>query len=280
MDKKMKDFIKNALFEDLGNGDITSLACINKESRGKIQIIAKEPCQIAGIEIVKYIYHTYDSNIELDLYVQDGESVKKNNVILEAYGRNHSLLATERLILNCMQRMSGIATKTHHFVEQVKDLGTIILDTRKTCPGIRFLDKMAVKIGGGQNHRNGLYDMIMIKDNHIDFSGGIKHAINNCQNYLTNNNSKTKIIIEVRTLKELYDVVRLGGIDRILLDNFSIKKTRKAVEIVNQRYPLESSGNIRLNNVRNYALCGVEYISIGALTHSIKNIDLSMICIE
>ena len=168
----------------------------------------------------------------------------------------------------------------HFSINKLKGTNINLADTRKTTPLNRIIDKWAVKIGGGNNHRFGLYDMIMIKDNHIDFSGGIKHAINNCQNYLTNNNSKTKIIIEVRTLKELYDVVRLGGIDRILLDNFSIKKTRKAVEIVNQRYPLESSGNIRLNNVRNYALCGVEYISIGSLTHSIKNIDLSMICIE
>ena len=178
-----------------------------------------------------------------------------------------------------MQRMSGITTKTKMFVERIKDLNTIVLDTRKTCPGIRFLDKMAVEIGGGENHRYGLYDCIMIKDNHIDFSGGIEKAIRNCREYLKSENKKIKIIIEVRDIKELNKVLKYGQVDRILLDNFSIQDTQKAVKIVNNQYPLESSGNIDINNIRDYAMCGVNFISIGSLTHSVKNIDLSMVCI-
>jgi len=277
MNKVIRDFIKRSLLEDIGSGDITSTACIKNNNFGKAQLIAKETCQIAGIKLAKYIYNFYDKKLKFNSFVADGDSVKKNDIIFSIYGSKQAILATERLVLNCMQRMSGIATKTRSFVNKVNDLGTIILDTRKTCPSIRFLDKKAVQIGGGQNHRNGLYDMIMIKDNHVDFSGGIEQAIQNCVDYTQTKN--IKIIIEVRNLKELDEVLNIGQVDRILLDNFNIINTKKAVTLVNNKYKLESSGNININNVRKYALCGVNYISVGALTHSIKNIDLSMVCI-
>ena len=210
-------------------------------------------------------------------FCKDGDDLKKQDVVFTISGNQHAILATERLVLNCIQRMSGIATKTNQFVNTVGNLNTIILDTRKTCPGIRFLDKQAVKIGGGKNHRNGLYDVIMIKDNHIDFSGGVKNAIQNAHKYLKK--KKINIIIEARNMKELYEILDYGGVDRILLDNFTIEETKKAVKIINKSYPIESSGNITINNVRKYALCGVDYISIGSLTHSVQNIDLSMLSI-
>ena len=278
MNKIINDFIKKALSEDIGKGDITSIACIKKNTIGKAQLIAKEKCQIAGIKIAQHIYNFYDKNLLFKPLFKDGETIKKNDVVFKLSGNQHTILATERLVLNCIQRMSAIATKTHKFIEKIKDLNTIILDTRKTCPNIRFLDKEAVKIGGGTNHRNGLYDVIMIKDNHIDFSGSIKNAIENCNKYIKN--KKINIIIEARNIKEVSDILKHGNIDRILLDNFSIKNTKKAVEMVKGKYPIESSGNINIDNVRDYALCGVNYISIGSLTHSVRNIDLSMICIQ
>mgnify|MGYP001369590744 CR=1 FL=1 len=279
MDITIDNFIKKALTEDIGSGDITSLACIDKNACGEAKLITKEACKIAGINIAKKIYNNYDGSLLFLPTVKDGQLVKSGEVVFTIQGKTHSILATERLVLNCMQRMSGIATKTHQFISKIQDLNTIILDTRKTCPSIRFLDKEAVRIGGGTNHRYGLYDTIMIKDNHIDFSGSIEKAIINCHNYLRKNNKKIKIIIETRSLKELAQVLNIGKIDRILLDNFKIEETRKAVKMVNGEYPLESSGNININNIRKYALCGVEFISIGSLTHSVKNIDLSMLSI-
>ena len=279
MTKKINDFIKKSIEEDIGSGDVTSIACIKKGTIGEAQLIAKEPCQIAGIDIAKKIYTFYDKNLDIKPFFKDGDSVKKNSVIFLISGDRRSILATERLVLNCMQRMSGIATKTHKFINKLKGLNTIILDTRKTCPNIRFLDKEAVKIGGGENHRNGLYDTIMIKDNHIDFCGNITRAIEKSKNYVKKYKRTIPIIIEVRNLKELHKVLDYGGVDRILLDNFTITNTKKAVKIVKKKYPLESSGNINIYNVRNYALCGVNYISIGNLTHSVKSTDLSMICI-
>tara|TARA_B100001250_G_scaffold390434_1_gene390406 strand:+ start:376 stop:1215 length:840 start_codon:yes stop_codon:yes gene_type:complete len=276
MDKIINDFIKKSLSEDLGNGDITSMACIDKESTGQAQLITKENCEIAGINIAKKIFYYYDNNLIFNALKKDGETIKKDEIIFTIAGNQQSILATERLVLNCMQRMSGIATKTRKYINAVQDLKTKILDTRKTCPSIRFLDKMAVEIGGAKNHRYGLYDMIMIKDNHIDFSGGVKNAIENCHTYLNKKNKKIQIIIEARDLRELNQIINIGGVDRILLDNFNINQTKQAVSIVNQKYPLESSGNMKLNNVREYAMCGVDYISIGSLTHSIKSIDLSM----
>lgn len=278
MNKIINDFIKKALAEDLGKGDITSLACIKKNTIGKAQLVAKEKCQIAGIKIAQNIYNFYDKNLFFEPLFKDGDTIKKNDIVFKLSGNQHAILATERLVLNCMQRMSAIATKTNKFIKKIKDLNTIILDTRKTCPSIRFLDKEAVTIGGGTNHRNGLYDIIMIKDNHIDFSGSIKNAIENCNKYIKN--KKINIIIEARNIKEVSDILKCGNIDRILLDNFSIQNTKKAVEMVKGKYPIESSGNINIDNVRDYALCGVNYISIGSLTHSVTNIDLSMICIQ
>ena len=279
MDKRIKDFIKKALHEDIGSGDITSIACITKHSQGKVQLIAKEDCKIAGVEMARSIYSFYDKTLNFESFYKDGNDVKKNKCIFTLSGNKRSILATERIVLNCMQRMSGIATKTNNILMKLKGLKTQILDTRKTCPTIRFLDKQAVKIGGGVNHRNGLYDVIMIKDNHIDFSGGVNKAIQNSRQYLKNKKKKFNVIIEVRNMKELNQVLKYGKIDRILLDNFSIKDTQKAVKIVDHQYPLESSGNINIDNVREYALCGVDYISIGSLTHSVKNIDLSMLSI-
>ena len=280
MNKIMSDFIKKSIEEDIGKGDITSMACIDKTISGKAQLITKEKCKIAGIEIAKSIYSFYDKKLNFYPLHEDGDNLKKGSVVFEVSGNQRAILATERLVLNCMQRMSGIATKTQSFTQKIKDLNTIILDTRKTCPSIRFLDKEAVKIGGAKNHRKGLYDTIMIKDNHIDFAGGIENAIIRSEKYLKKKKlTKTTVIIEVRNLKELNTVLRCGKINRILLDNFSVQKTKQAVKIVNQKYPLETSGNITLNNIREYAMCGVDYISIGNLTHSIKNIDLSMTCI-
>ena len=280
MEKILSNFIKTSLQEDIRKGDITSIACIDKEKRGKAKLIAKESCIIAGLKIAKSIYHTVDSNLVFKPCVKDGNEIKKNDIIFSISGNQQAILASERLVLNCMQRMSGISTKTRQFVNKVKDLNVTILDTRKTCPSIRFIDKQAVKIGGAENHRNGLYDAIMIKDNHSDFSGGVRQAISRCKNYLESNKIKNiPIIVESRNLQELKEIIQIGGVDRILLDNFSIEKTKKAVKIVNQKIPLESSGNISLKNVREYALCGVNCISIGSLTHSVKSIDLSMRCI-
>ncbi|MAZ55417.1 MAG: nicotinate-nucleotide diphosphorylase (carboxylating) [Flavobacteriales bacterium] len=276
MDKIINDFIKKGIAEDVGSGDVTSMACIDKKSNGKAELISKENCQIAGINIAKHIFQFYDKKLIFKALKKDGESAQKSDVIFTVSGKKQSILATERLVLNCMQRMSGIATKTRKFVNKVSDLNTTILDTRKTCPTIRFLDKKAVEIGGAKNHRNGLFDVIMIKDNHIDFAGGVQNAIKNCHQYLKKNKYVIDIIIEARNLQELKHIINAGGINRILLDNFSIQKTHKAVSLVKQKYPLESSGNIQLHNVRKYALCGVDYISIGGLTHSIKSIDLSM----
>ena len=279
MNKLLSDFIKNSLEEDIGQGDITSEACLEDQKYGTSQLITKEPCQIAGLKIAKAIYFKYDPNLNTELHFIDGDTIQKNEVVLTVSGSQKSILATERLVLNCMQRMSGIATKTKNYINKIKDLNTIILDTRKTCPGIRFLDKEAVRLGGGTNHRNGLYDVIMIKENHIDFSGGVTNAIQKCKQYLKKEKIKRDIIIEARNLEELKNILDTGGIDRIMLDNFNISDTKKAVGIVNKLYPLESSGNINLINVREYALCGVDFISIGDLTHSVKNIDLSMVCI-
>jgi len=276
MDNIINDFIKKALTEDVGNGDITSIACIDPLSTGTAELISKENCVIAGINIAAQIVEFYDRNLVFNDFKKDGDNIKKNDIIFTISGNTHSILAIERLILNCMQRMSGIATKTDQFINEIKDLNTKILDTRKTCPSIRFLDKQAVEIGGAQNHRYGLYDMIMIKDNHIDFSGGIKNAIHNCQNHIKKTRNNIKIIIEARNLTELKEIIKIGGVNRILLDNFSINQTHHAVKLIDKKYPIESSGNIQLNNVRKYALCGVDYISIGSLTHSIKSIDLSM----
>ncbi len=278
MNNIIREFIKKSIDEDLKNGDLTSLACICEITTGRADLISKENCIIAGIELAKAIYEYYDSNLSFTPFYKDGQLVQKGSTIFSIIGKKHSILATERIILNCIQRMSGIATNTNKYVKKLQGLSTKILDTRKTCPSIRFLDKQAVKIGGGNNHRNSLYDVIMIKDNHIDFCGGIENAIQKCNEYLIKNSLDQNIIIEVRSIEELHKVLNFGKINRILLDNFDIIQTKQAVSLVNGRYPLESSGNINLKTVREYALCGVDFISIGALTHSVKSVDLSMIC--
>ena len=277
MKKIIKDFIKKSLEEDLGQGDLTSNACISKEAIGQAKLIAKEDCYISGLNLTQHIYQFYDKNLIFKSNINEGEFVQKNNIIFTVKGKKHTILATERLILNCMQRMSGITTKTRDFVKAVEKYNVKILDTRKTCPTIRFLDKEAVRLGGAHNHRVGLYDVMMIKDNHIDFSGGIENAIKKCQIFNEKTNKKIPVIIEVRNLSELNTVLKVGGVNRILLDNFSIKMTKAAVDKVNNVIPLESSGNINIKNVKGYAKCGVNFISIGSLTHSVKSVDLSMV---
>ncbi|MAQ47892.1 MAG: nicotinate-nucleotide diphosphorylase (carboxylating) [Flavobacteriales bacterium] len=277
MKKIIKDFIKKSLEEDVGQGDLTSNACITKGTIGEAKLITKEACYISGINLAQHIYEFYDENLIFKSIVNEGQFVKKNDIIFTIQGNKHAILATERLILNCMQRMSGITTKTREFVKAVKNYNVKILDTRKTCPTIRFLDKEAVRLGGGHNHRFGLYDEMMIKDNHIDFSGGIENAIKNCQIFNKKINKEIPIIVEVRNFNELNKVLNIGGINRILLDNFSIQMTKDAVDRVNNLIPLESSGNINIKNVKKYAKCGVNFISIGSLTHSVKSIDLSML---
>jgi nicotinate-nucleotide pyrophosphorylase (carboxylating) len=272
----IESLIDIAIKEDIGEGDHTSLATIPLELKGKAQLIVKEDGIIAGLEVAKIIFQKIDPDLNCNLFLKDGQAVKKNDVALIVEGKVISILKAERIVLNIMQRMSGIATQTHQYVEKIKDLKTRILDTRKTAPGMRLLDKYAVKAGGGENHRFGLFDMILIKDNHIDFAGGIEQAIKKTHEYLKKNNKKLRIEIEARTLKDVEIILKTGGVDRILLDNFSPELTRKAVLLLNGKIETESSGNITLSNIRDYAECGVDYISIGALTHQIKSLDLSL----
>ncbi len=277
MDKiNIEELILNYIKEDVGDGDHTSLACIPKETVGKVKLIVKENGIIAGIGVSKTIFSLIDKNIKIVYHKHDGETINKDDIVFEAEGNSISLLLAERLVLNCMQRMSGIATETKKYSEVIKHTKAKILDTRKTTPGFRIFEKMAVKIGGGENHRMGLYDMIMIKDNHVDFSGGIENAINATNKYLKENKKDLKIIIEARSLEEVKSILNTGNVDRIMLDNFSITNTIKAVSLINNKYEVESSGNITLNNLLDYAECGVDYISIGALTHHIKSLDLSL----
>ena len=278
MDSYIKEFIDRCAIEDIGNGDHTSMACIDVNASGHANVIAKEDCIIAGISFTKEIFNYFDKKTKIKCHAKDGDLIKKNTIIMTISGGKQLILSLERMVLNCMQRMSGIASNTYLFVKEVRDLNVTILDTRKTCPSIRFMDKEAVKIGGGKNHREGLYDVMMIKDNHIDFCGGITSAIDKCNKYLIHIEKKMKIIIEVRDFNELNTVLKFGKIDRILLDNFSVDDTKKAVKIVDKKYPLESSGNIDIHNVKQYGHCGVNYISIGALTHSVKSCDISLIC--
>ncbi len=273
-------FIENSIIEDIGDGDHTSLACIPENAKGKVKLLVKEDCIISGVEIAKKILQKFDKNLKIKIFIKDGSFVKKGDIIFTAEGSTQIILKAERLILNVMQRMSGISTLTNLYVQKIKNLNTKVLDTRKTTPNLRFIEKMAVKIGGGENHRMGLFDMIMIKDNHVDFAGGIKNAINLIKNYLKSINKNLKIEIEVRNLNELNEVLNFGGVDRIMLDNFSIKDTKIAVEKINKKYEVESSGGINLKTIRSYAECGVDFISVGALTHQIKSVDLSLKAIK
>ncbi|WCT13973.1 carboxylating nicotinate-nucleotide diphosphorylase [Mucilaginibacter jinjuensis] len=281
MDKELVDpFIKNALAEDVGDGDHTSLATILPGTQGKARLIVKDTGILAGVELAVEICHIVDPELKVEIFLQDGASVKPGDIAFNLEGSVHSILKAERLILNCMQRMSGIATRTNQIVKMLAGTGTKVLDTRKTTPGVRYLEKWAVKIGGGVNHRFGLYDMILIKDNHVDYSGGISNAINNTHQYLKEQNKDLQIEIEVRNLEELEEVLRVGGVDRILLDNFKPQVLQQALAMNEGRYITEASGGITIDNIMDYASAGVDYISIGALTHSVNSLDLSLKAIK
>ncbi len=261
--------------EDIGDGDHTTLSCIPESAMGKSKLIIKENGVLAGVEVAKQIFKSFDPELKMEIFIKDGAEVKVGDVAFVVEGRIQSLLQTERLMLNIMQRMSGVATRTHEYVRKLEGTKTRVLDTRKTTPGLRLLEKEAVKIGGGVNHRIGLYDMILLKDNHVDFAGGIDKAILRAKDYCKTKGKDLKIEIEVRSFDELNKVLEIGGVDRIMLDNFSIENTRKAVGLINGKIEIESSGGITFDTLREYAECGVDYISVGALTHSIKSLDMS-----
>ena len=277
MDKQLiHQFITSALAEDLGDGDHTSLATIPVATVGKAKLLVKDEGILAGVELASEIFSIVDNELRMTVFLTDGVKVKYGDVAFEVEGSAQSILKAERLVLNCMQHMSGIATRTHEIVDMLKGTNTKVLDTRKTTPGMRYLEKWAVCLGGGVNHRFGLYDMILIKDNHVDYSGGIKQAIENTHQYLKKLNKKLDIEIEVRNLEELDQVLKTGGVNRILLDNFNFENIRQAVKIIDGRFSTEASGGITIENIRQYAECGVDYISVGALTHSVKSLDLSL----
>ena len=269
------ELIDLAFAEDIGDGDHTTLCCIPDTAMGKSRLLIKEPGILAGVEIARKIFHRFDPDLKMTVYIEDGTAVKPGDVAFVVEGRVQSLLQTERLMLNVMQRMSGIATMTHRYVKKLEGLHTRILDTRKTTPGMRMLEKEAVKIGGGVNHRIGLFYMILLKDNHVYFAGGIENAISRCHDYLKAKGKDLKIEIEVRNLDELKEVMRVGGVDRIMLDNFSPELTKEAVKIVGGKYEIESSGGITFDTIRDYAESGVDFVSVGALTHSVKGLDMS-----
>jgi len=273
---QVDDLIRRALHEDVGDGDHTTLSCVPYEAQGSARLLVKEEGVIAGVEIAGRIFDIVDKSLEIKHFIPDGEKVNYGDVILTVSGSSHSILMAERLVLNVMQRMSGIATNTRRYVDELQGLRTRVLDTRKTSPGLRVLEKRAVKIGGGENHRIGLYDMILIKDNHVDFSGGIENALKKTMDYLKSNGKKIPIEIEVRNFQELNEVLRFGHIDRIMLDNYTVEETREAVGVINKRFEIESSGGITLENIRKYAECGVDYVSVGELTHRIESLDLSL----
>ena len=272
----LDEFVRRALSEDLGDGDHTSLACINEDRKSAARLEVRERGVLAGIGVAKRVFELYDSSLEIEILKNDGDWVIEGDIAFIVKGSARSILSTERLVLNLMQRMSGIATKTHQMVEMISHTDAILLDTRKTTPGIRFIEKEAVAIGGGGNHRFGLYDMIMIKDNHIDYAGGISKAIQKTHSYLDANNKKLKIEIEVRSLNELDEVLTEGKVHRIMLDNFSPKEIENALKRIPQEYETEASGGITEENIVAYAETGVDFISVGALTHSVKSLDLSL----
>jgi nicotinate-nucleotide pyrophosphorylase (carboxylating) len=275
-EKELDIIISNAIREDVGDGDHSSLACIPNDAKGKAKLLVKEAGIIAGVEMAKRIFRYVDAELKVETLINDGETVKYGDVVFFVEGSSQSILKSERLVLNVMQRMSAIATKTKEFAKLLEGTKTKILDTRKTTPGIRAIEKWAVKIGGGENHRFALYDMIMLKDNHIDFAGGITLAIAKTKEYLKTNNLDLKIIVEARDLNEIEEILKSDGVHRILIDNFNYEDTRKAVALIGNQCQTESSGNINETTIRNYADCGVDYISSGALTHSVINMDLSL----
>lgn len=275
-EKEIEIIIENSLREDVGDGDHSSLACIPASATGKAKLLVKDEGIIAGIEFARRVFEKVDPALKMEVLMEDGRRAKKGDIAFYVEGPSQSILKAERLVLNAMQRMSAIATKTRTFVDRLEGTNTQILDTRKTTPGIRALEKWAVKIGGGENHRFALYDMIMLKDNHIDFAGGIKTAIEKTKQYLSEKGLDLKIIVEARDLDEIRQILESEGIYRILLDNFTFEQTRKAVELIGGKCQTESSGGITLETAKMYADCGVDYISSGALTHSVHNLDLSL----
>lgn len=275
-EKELREFIQTALAEDIGDGDHTSLATISRGSKGKARLLAKEAGVIAGVSLALHIFREVDKQLDVKVLLNDGAEVAPGDVVLTVSGDVIAILTAERLVLNCMQRMSGIATMTRSVVSLLEGSGTKVLDTRKTTPGIRFLEKWAVRIGGGVNHRFGLFDMILIKDNHVDYAGGIREAILAARSYLKKVERSLPVEIEVRNESELQQVLETGQVDRILLDNFEPAALRRAVELINGRFITEASGGINLDNIRSYADSGVDYLSMGALTHSVKSLDLSL----
>ena len=275
IDELENRLIELAFAEDIGDGDHTTLCCIPEDATGSSHLLIKEDGILAGVEVAKNVFAAFDPTLKVEVRIPDGSPVKVGDIAMVVTGKTRSLLQTERLMLNIMQRMSGIATMTRQYVERLKGTHTRILDTRKTTPGLRMLEKQAVKIGGGTNHRIGLFDMILLKDNHIDFAGGIENAIDRCHRYLKDKKLDLKIEIEVRDFGELQRVLDKGGVDRVMLDNFSVPDTRKAVKLIAGRVETESSGGIAFDTIRDYAEQGVDFISVGALTHSVKGLDMS-----
>lgn len=275
-DKELEFIITNAIREDVGDGDHSSLACIPADAMGKAQLLVKDKGILAGVDFAKMVFQYVDKDIKVEVLIEDGTPVNYGDVAFYVSGKSQSILKAERVVLNCMQRMSAIATKTNYFMSLVEGTKAKVLDTRKTTPGIRAIEKWAVKIGGGENHRFALYDMIMLKDNHIDFAGGITQAIQQTQRYLKENNKDLKIVVEARNLDEVAEILNNDGVYQILIDNFNYEDTRKAVAMINGKCFAESSGNINEETIRKYAECGVDFISSGALTHSIYNMDLSL----
>ncbi|WBX75019.1 carboxylating nicotinate-nucleotide diphosphorylase [Tenacibaculum ovolyticum] len=274
--KELEIIITNAIREDIGDGDHTSLSCIPNEATGKAKLLVKDEGVIAGVEFAKKVFNYVDADLEIETLINDGDKVKYGDIVFYVSGKSQSILMAERLVLNAMQRMSAIATKTKFFANLLEGTKTKVLDTRKTTPGIRALEKWAVKIGGGKNHRFALYDMVMIKDNHIDFAGGITQAITKTKKYLANKELDIKIIVEARSLEEIKEILTNEGVYRILIDNFNYDDTRKAVALIGDKCLTESSGGINEETIRKYAECGVDFISSGALTHSVYNLDLSL----
>lgn len=275
-DELIDELIALAFAEDIGDGDHTTLCCIPPDETGKSRLIVKEDGVLAGVDMAKRIFNRFDPSMKTEIFIHDGAEVKKGDIAFIVEGKVQSILQTERLVLNVMQRMSGIATTTRRYAKALEGTNTRVLDTRKTTPGMRILEKEAVRIGGGVNHRIGLFDMILLKDNHVDFAGGIEQAITRAQKYLREKGKNLKIEIEVRNFDELEEALQIGGIDRIMLDNFNTDDTREAVQRIAGRYETESSGGITFDTLRSYAECGVDYISVGALTHSVKSLDMSL----
>lgn len=276
MNEVLSEFISRSLAEDIGSGDHSTLACVPENAKGEAVLLIKEKGVLAGVELAEKIIRHFDPNLIMEIFIRDGEVVSPGDVAFKLYGPSRSILTVERLLLNCMQRMSGIATKTNKLLELIKGTNAVLLDSRKTTPGIRFMEKWAVRIGGGQNHRMGLYDMIMLKDNHIDYAGGIEAAIKGVHRYLKEAELNLRIEVEVRNLTELDEVLRVGGVDRIMLDNFSLENLITALKRIPDEIETEASGGITEDSILSYAETGVDFISVGALTHSVKSLDMSL----